>query len=220
MHLVARWIPTYAACVVSLVAHEVAHAWAASMHGDPTARDQGRRTLNPLPHLDLWGSIVVPWILIATASPLLFAWARPAPVDHARLRRPRPDTLRVALAGPLANLLLALLFAGLARAIPQGASWAAARATAVAGVAWNCGLLLFNLIPIPPLDGSHLLYHALPARLGSQYRGLQRFGYLPLFALMFLFRPAMQILLAPAIGMMNFLGRLIAPYGVGPLAGA
>jgi len=164
MHLVARWIPTYAACVASLVAHEVAHAWVASTHGDPTARDQGRRTLNPLPHLDLWGSIVVPWMLIAMASPLLFAWARPAPVDHARLRRLRPDTLRVALAGPLANLLLALMFAGLARAIPQGAPWAAARATAIAGVTWNCGLLFFNLIPIPPLDGSWVLKHYLKLR--------------------------------------------------------
>jgi len=83
------------------------------------------------------------------------------------------------------------------------------------GIWLNLLLCFFNLIPIPPLDGSHLLYHALPPKAGQWYRGLQRFGYLPIFALIFLFRPAMGVLLYPALAMMNLLGTLIAPYQVG-----
>ena len=151
-------------CVMSLVAHECAHGGMALALGDPTARDQGRLTVNPLPHLDLWGSLVVPLALIVTASPILFAWARPMPVDHARLRHPRRGALQVAMAGPLANLLLAIAFAAAARVMPQVAAGGLMRALMVAGVAWNCALALFNLFPIPPLDGAWVLKHFLKLR--------------------------------------------------------
>lgn len=164
MHLGLESIASLSVCVMSLVAHECAHGGMALALGDPTARDRGSLTANPRPHLDLWGSIVVPLALIATASPLLFAWAKSAPVDHARLRHPRRDTLRVAAAGPLANLLLAIGFAAGARVLPQGGLWDFVRAMMVAGVAWNCALALFNLIPIPPLDGAFCLKHFLKLR--------------------------------------------------------
>jgi Zn-dependent protease len=164
MHFGPESIAILSVCVLSLVAHEYAHGVVAWMHGDPTARDQGRLTLHPLPHLDLLGSLLVPFALIVTAFPVLFAWARPAPIDHAKLRHPRRDTLRVAVAGPVANLLLAIGFAATVRLLPQGEPWAFARAVLVAGVAWNCALGLFNLIPIPPLDGAWLLAHSLKLR--------------------------------------------------------
>ena len=167
MHFGPESIPILSVCVMSLVAHEYAHGVVAWMHGDPTARDQGRLTLHPLRHLDLWGSLLVPLALIVTASPLLFAWARPIPVERAKLRHPRRDSLRVAIAGPLANFLLAIGFAALARVLPQAQEaefWALLRAVLVAGVAWNCALGLFNLIPIPPLDGAWLLAHFLKLR--------------------------------------------------------
>ena len=147
-----------------MVAHECAHGGVALLHGDSTARDQGRLTSNPLAHIDPVGSVMMPLVLGATAAPLLFAWARPIPVDRARLRRPRRDGVRVALAGPIANAMLAIVFAATARAIPESRSWAALRQMMVAGVAWNCGLALFNLIPVPPLDGSWVLKHFLRLR--------------------------------------------------------
>jgi Zn-dependent protease len=157
-----------------------------------------------------------------------FGGAKPVPVNSRKFRNYRRGDLLVSAAGVTTNFFLAILWSVVfillgmaARATPSAAGLLeTAQRMMVQGIWLNLLLCFFNLIPIPPLDGSHLLYHALPARLGSRYRGLQRFGYLPLFALMFLFQPVMRILLAPAIGMMNVLGRLIAPYGVGPLAGA
>ncbi len=164
MHLGADSIASGAMCVVALVAHECGHGGMALLLGDPSARERGRLTANPLPHLDPLGSVLLPLALIASASPILFAWARPVPIEHGRLRRPRRAALCVAMAGPAANILLALGFAARARATPEGPAGAAARSLAVAGVEWNCGLALFNLIPIPPLDGSWVLKHFLALR--------------------------------------------------------
>jgi Zn-dependent protease len=150
------------------------------------------------------------------------------PINSRKFRNYRRGDILVSAAGVTTNFVLALVwslvYVGLglvARSLPSAATVLdTAQQMMLYGIRVNLILCFFNLIPIPPLDGSHLLYHALPARLGTQYRSLQRFGYLPLFALMFLFRPVMTVLLAPAIGMMNFLGGLIAPYQVGPGAGA
>jgi Zn-dependent protease len=150
--------------LVSLAVHEWAHGFVALLHGDTTARDLGRLTLNPAAHVDPLGSLALPLALIAGASPLVFAWGRPAPIEHARLRNPRRDAVRVALAGPVSNLLLAIGFAAGSRVMPQGGAWGPLRAMMVAGVAWNCALAFFNLIPIPPLDGAWLLEHVLKLR--------------------------------------------------------
>jgi Zn-dependent protease len=161
MHFGPETITSWTMAAASVTAHESAHAAIARVHGDPTAVERGRLTANPLAHLDPWGAVVVPLALIVTASPILFAWGRQAPMDRAKLRHPRRDTLRVALAGPIANLVLAMLFAAVARALPEAGM---ARSMAVAGVAWNCALALFNLIPIPPLDGAWVLQHFLRLR--------------------------------------------------------
>ncbi len=166
--------------VLSVIVHETAHGLVALWCGDPTARERGRLTLNPLPHVDLLGSILLPALLFLFKAPFLFGWAKPVPVDHGRLRDPRNDAVKVALAGPAANALLALLFAVLVRLAPEPGppgSWRAFFAPlgemAVAGVVWNCALGLFNLIPIPPLDGSWVLMRFLRLRailLLTQYR--------------------------------------------------
>ena len=150
--------------VLSIVVHECAHGWMALWNGDPTARDRGRLTLNPLPHVDPVGSLLVPGLLVLTHSPVLFGWAKPVPVDWARLRHPRNDQLKVALAGPASNALLALAFAALTRLAPERGFFAPLAVMGVAGVVWNCALALFNLLPIPPLDGSWVLMRFLPLR--------------------------------------------------------
>ena len=177
--------------VLSVIVHETAHGRMALWCGDPTARERGRLTLNPLPHVDLVGSILLPALLLATRAPFLFGWAKPVPVDAGRLRDPRNDPVRVALAGPAANALLALAFAGLARVLPAGGGQgslqgfvAPLRTMALAGVVWNCALGLFNLIPIPPLDGSWMLMRFLGLR---QVLALNRFRFLGLVLVMFLF---------------------------------
>ena len=148
----------------SLVVHEWAHAWVALRHGDPTARDQGRLTWNPFRHIDSIGSALLPIVLLLTQAPLPFGWARPAPIDHALLARPRRDAIRVAVAGPAANALLAMLFALAAHSMSEVGPLAPLRAAAVAGVTWNCALALFNLVPVPPLDGWRVATHFLRLR--------------------------------------------------------
>ncbi len=157
--------------VLSVVVHETAHGLVALWCGDTTARGRGRLTLNPLPHVDLMGSIVLPVLLFLIRAPFLFGWAKPVPVDHARLRNPRDDAVKVALAGPAANGILALLFAIVARLAPEPGAPGSLRSffapladMAVAGVFWNCALGMFNLIPIPPLDGSWVLMRFLRLR--------------------------------------------------------
>ena len=157
----------------SVVVHEAAHGWVALRCGDPTARDLGRVTLNPLVHVDLIGSLLLPGLLWLVHSPLLLGWAKPVPVDHSRLRNPRNDSVKVAMAGPASNLLLALLFAAVVRiaggstpgAAPDGLTPGALVATlAFTGVVLNVSLAIFNLLPIPPLDGSWLLMRFLRLR--------------------------------------------------------
>ena len=150
--------------VLSIVVHECAHGLVALWCGDTTARDRGRLTLNPLPHVDLFGSILLPVLLIVTHAPVLFGWAKPIPVDAARLRHPVNDHLKVALAGPASNALLAIAFAALVRVAPAHGFFAPLATMGLAGVVCNCALGLFNLIPIPPLDGSWVLMRFLPLR--------------------------------------------------------
>jgi Zn-dependent protease len=177
--------------VLSVIVHEAAHGLMALWCGDATAREHGRLTLNPIPHVDLMGSIVLPVLLFLFRAPFLFGWAKPVPVDHGRLRHPRNDAVKVALAGPASNGLLALVFAALARLAPESGaagSWAAffapLREMALAGVVWNCALGLFNLIPIPPLDGSWVLMRFLRLR---HVLALNRFRFVGIVLVMFLF---------------------------------
>jgi Zn-dependent protease len=150
--------------VLSVVVHECAHGLVALWNGDSTARDGGRLTLHPVPHLDGLGTLVVPAVLLLAGAPVRFAWGKPAPVDHAALRDLRNGPVWVALAGPAANGLLAVALAAAGAAAPEDGLGPAWREIARGGVLWNCGLAWLNLMPIPPLDGARVLERFLPLR--------------------------------------------------------
>ncbi|MGH7444271.1 MAG: site-2 protease family protein [Longimicrobiales bacterium] len=190
--------------LLSFVVHEFAHAWVAWREGDATAYRQGRVTLNPVPHIDLFGTILIPLMLLVSGSGFLIGWAKPVPVDNAQLRRGRRSRVLVSAAGVTANLLLAavltVLVVGahhLAVALPGTASAAEViRAMATVGIRLNFVLLVFNLLPVPPLDGSHLLAEVLPARWQVHYQRLERWG-IAVFVLLLL-TGAISVLLQPA----------------------
>ncbi len=195
----ALFIPVLLA---SIVLHEVAHAWQARREGDPTAEDLGRITLNPLAHLDPIGSVILPIVLWNTTG-ILFGWAKPVPVDPSRFREHPGSHVRVALAGIVANLLfaLALTLIGAAIAafgdlIPLDLRRILLQLT-FQGIFINVLLGVFNLLPIPPLDGSHVVLHLLPERLAALYRKAGRLGFAGLFLLVFLVPDSFGVLLAP-----------------------
>jgi Zn-dependent protease len=210
--------------VFAMVAHEYAHAVTALQQGDDTAYTLGRVTLNPLPHIDPWMSLLLPALLFfGTHGQYTFGGAKPVPVNSRKFRNYVRGDIIVSAAGVTTNLFLSVLFAGLfvllgiaARGMPGAVNvMDTAQRMMVFGIYVNLLLCFFNLIPLPPLDGSHLLYHALPPRAGAWYRGLGRFGYLPLFVLLFLFQPVLAFLLTPARAGLIFLLRLILPYRAG-----
>lgn len=188
------------AVLLALTVHEASHAWAADRLGDPTPRRAGRLTLNPLAHLDILGTI---FFLIARIG-----WAKPVPVNPSYFRNPRRDDFIVSAAGPASNILLAIFMAVLWRALwgfvplieayPQLETPLAFTLGAAFWSVWlNIGLAFFNLIPVPPLDGSGILAAALPYRLSEEYRKIGHYGILILFALIFL--GAFEKLLFPLV---------------------
>ncbi len=180
--------------VFSIVFHEVAHGWAALKLGDSTARDAGRLTMNPLPHIDPMGSIVLPLLLAVTGSPFMFGWAKPVPVRVGMLDDPENDHPKVAAAGPASNLLLALISAvalGLVALVANSvlSPEVLARQDASSplyflvhlfqtAILLNVVLAIFNLIPLPPLDGSWILSRFLPLEQRWRYENLRRYGFL------------------------------------------
>ena len=160
--------------ILSVIAHEVAHGYAANSLGDPTARLSGRLTLNPLPHIDPMGSIILPALLIFTHSPIMFGWAKPVPYNPYNLRHQRWGETLVAVAGSATNILLAIIFALLVRFSPVLGLDQTAVSVAATIAFINLFLGLFNLIPFPPLDGFTALRSALPWHLAS---GMNRFEH-------------------------------------------
>ncbi len=189
-----------AVLVLSVAIHESAHGWVAWRCGDPTAREQGRITLNPLRHLDPVGSLLLPGLLAATGAPV-FGWARPVPIDLARTRDPRRALLLVSAAGPVSNLILACLAALVV--VPLRASLLAGNGAgefvalaALYAVLVNVALALFNLLPIPPLDGFGVLAGLLPRSALGGLALLRRFGMVILLGL--LLTGSLDSLLGPA----------------------
>jgi Zn-dependent protease len=188
---VATWLIPL---VVAIVLHEISHGWVASAFGDPTARELGRLSLNPIRHVDPFGTLLLPIVLAVTGAPV-FGWAKPVPVVAKRMRNPRLHMMIVALAGPGMNLFLALL-AGIVLALvrlagpPAGAAGLFLLLNLVNFIAINIFLAVFNLLPLPPFDGGHVVEGLLPRRLARQYRKLGRFGF-PLLIFLLLILPAL-----------------------------
>jgi Zn-dependent protease len=203
--------------LLSVIVHECAHGLVAEWWGDPTARMLGRLTLNPLPHIDLFGSILVPGLLLATGSGILFGWAKPVPVTPENFRNRRLGDITVSLAGPASNVLLALVLAGalLVAGIAFGAEGVPAGLMALCryGILLNFILAVFNLIPIPPLDGSHVVANVLPGPAAYAYRSLGQVGLLLLLLVMFLVPGVLSIVFAPAWIATEALLRMVALFG-------
>jgi Zn-dependent protease len=185
----------------SIVLHEVAHAWVARREGDDTAERLGRITLNPIPHLDPIGSVLVPVVLASLPGGFVFGWAKPVPVNPTNFRDPVWGDIRVSLAGIVVNLLLAVGFAVVlvpfTRLAPPGPGWALAESALVYGVLINVILAVFNLIPVPPLDGSHVVRHLLPASLRGAYDAVGRFGTLILLGVLFFVPGGFGLVMGP-----------------------
>ena len=169
--------------VASIVFHEVAHGYAAYRLGDPTAKASNRLTLNPLAHIDPMGSILLPLFLVLTNSPVLFGWAKPVPFNPGYFRNVKKGMMIVGAAGPAANLALAAVAAVVFRLFtPSGIVGFFLVNVCVINVI----LALFNLIPIPPLDGSRIAIGFMPTDLARSYLKLERFGFLIIFGLLWI----------------------------------
>lgn len=168
--------------------HEAAHGWVADKLGDPTARLAGRISANPLRHVDAFGTVILPAMLLLLRAPFLFGWAKPVPVDFRNLRNPRRDMVLVAAAGPGSNLLMAMLATGLIYTVPlmpqAAAEWW--YLNLINAITINLILMVFNLIPLPPLDGGRIAVGLLPRPLAIRLARMERFGILILLGLLFL----------------------------------
>lgn len=171
----------------TIIIHEFSHAFTANRLGDPSAKYAGRLTLNPLAHIDPIGTIIVPLTLIISGSPIMFGWAKPVPYNPLNLRNYRKDTLIVALAGPLSNFLLAITAASLYHLLPLSLHGSLMINLLIQFSYLNVLLGVFNLIPIPPLDGSRILVSLLPPPYDSYLSEAESYGFIVL--LLFLLSP-------------------------------
>jgi Zn-dependent protease len=202
--------------VFAIVLHEVSHGWIANRLGDHTARDMGRLTLNPLPHIDIVGTVILPVLCIMSGSPI-FGYAKPVPINPYNFKDPKKDMALSSLAGPGINVAMALacsfllrvVLAGLEGVVPEPFwGWFAQPLTLMLGygIIINVVLAVLNMIPIPPLDGSRVVYWLLPNRMAAAYYQLERFGIIILMVLMFsgllgkIMMPVIRPLLAMLLG--------------------
>ncbi|HNY11134.1 MAG TPA: site-2 protease family protein [Candidatus Wallbacteria bacterium] len=176
--------------IIAITVHEAAHAFTAYRCGDTTAKEEGRLSLNPMDHVDPFGTVILPLILLMSQSPVMFGWAKPVPINPRNLHDPKTDEYWISLAGPLSNFLLAALFAGLVRLLfSYGDSFIASGwlnfETASSAINFlismiqiNIVLCIFNMIPIPPLDGYHVIRCMLPDSLYENFEIPQAAGFL------------------------------------------
>jgi len=204
----------------SMVAHEYAHAEAAYRQGDSTAYMLGRLTLNPIKHIDPFMTILLPVMLwFGSGGRYTFGGAKPVPVNPRNYRHYVRGDIIVSLAGIVVNLILFVIATGLfvvvgilAQALPALASTLEILQRMMFYGMWlNLVLAFFNLIPIPPLDGSHVFYHLLPPGAGMQYRQLQRFGFLPIMLVSFMLPGVIQFFLWPAIQLLTIALGMVYP---------
>ncbi|MDR2838751.1 MAG: site-2 protease family protein [Azonexus sp.] len=204
----------------AITLHEAAHAYVARYFGDPTAEQMGRISLNPLRHIDPVGTILIPaMILLLSGAKFMFGYAKPVPVNFGRLRHPKQDMFWVALAGPAANLFMALCWALLYRIavweLPPNAFTSPLTRMSEIGVMINCVLCVLNLLPLPPLDGGRIVVSLLPRQLAWQFARIEPWGFVILLALLFIPIHDASILSAiiepPAIALKDLIFSLVRP---------
>jgi Zn-dependent protease len=174
--------------LIGVILHEYMHGRIADMLGDHTARNAGRLTLNPIPHIDPFGTILLPLAMIVVRSPVVFGYAKPVPVNPFFLKKPRRDMLLVALSGPLTNFAIGFgiaLVGMIFRLIGVTSGELFLALYYIAQI--NVILALFNLIPVPPLDGSHILEYFLPTNMKRAYESIAPYGFMILFAFLWIF---------------------------------
>lgn len=211
--------------LVSVVAHEYAHGFAALRQGDPTAAQHGRLTFNPVKHIDPWMSLLLPAMLwFGSNGQFVFGGAKPVPVNPANYREYKRGDIIVSGAGVAANLALVFVFLALSAGVGVVGNAAAfgrdgfmiLQRMLLYGVWLNALLAFFNVIPIPPLDGSHILYHFLPSEIAKKYRELGRYGFLVLLGMIILFREHFFLLLIPALALTRFAFNIVQPFLLQP----
>jgi Zn-dependent protease len=189
MEDVIQTIAVYALPVIfAITLHEAAHAYAARYLGDSTAYMQGRMSLNPIKHIDPFGTLIIPILLyVATSGAFLFGYAKPVPVEYGNLRKPKRDMAWVALAGPVANFVMAFLWMIFAIILSvAGVEEEFFRRMAQAGVLTNLVVLAFNLFPVPPLDGGRVMTSMLPHRYAYKFAQIEPYGFFIVMALVLL----------------------------------
>jgi Zn-dependent protease len=177
--------------LLAIILHEVSHGWVADRLGDPTARYSGRITLNPLAHIDLFGTILLPLVLLISGGGFIFGYAKPVPINPYNLRNPRRDMMWISLAGIVTNLALAAVSAMIFRVLASSSlgSWSLIVSPLVmmlwVSVKINCILAVFNAVPIPPLDGSRVLVNLLPPEKAVVFAKLEPYGFIIILLLFF-----------------------------------
>nr|VFJ69865.1 MAG: Zn-dependent protease (includes SpoIVFB) [Candidatus Kentron sp. FM]VFJ71863.1 MAG: Zn-dependent protease (includes SpoIVFB) [Candidatus Kentron sp. FM]VFK19213.1 MAG: Zn-dependent protease (includes SpoIVFB) [Candidatus Kentron sp. FM] len=191
LHLIQKLIVWVPPVLFAITVHEVAHGWIARRLGDPTAMMLGRLTLNPFKHVDPIGTIVIPGLLLFLQAPFLFGWAKPVPVTYRNLRHPKRDMALVAIAGPAANLLMAILWAVLVKITLMMPQYAGEQMQLLvymgfAGIGINVALMVLNLLPIPPLDGGRILISLLPGPWAWHVSRIEPYGFFIVIGLLML----------------------------------
>lgn len=209
--------------ILAITVHEVMHGYAALRFGDTTAKRMGRLTLNPIKHVDLFGTILIPALLIITNAGFIFGWAKPVPVNFHMLRNPKRDMIYVAAAGPGANFLMMLIWGILLRLLLLISPWEAQLVGAtgqivypiqimcVLGVLYNIVLAMFNLIPIPPLDGGRIVVGLLPYEQARAFAQIERYGFFIVIAIVMLVPGFITTLIRPVLHLASFL------FGIPPI---